>query len=59
MTYDLEMKQQRSYLASTKEEKTSIKTAEGGGQCLLNRETKPRINTWLLTWKLKLSLDKQ
>lgn len=35
MTYDLEV-EQRSYFASMKEEKervTSVKAAEGGGQC--------------------------
>ena len=47
MTYKLEGKQQRSYFASKIDSKTvtSIQAAAGEGQCLLNRETKPRMNT--------------
>lgn len=46
MTYKLEGKQQRSSFASKKEDKTVTGIqAAGEGQCLLNRETKPRMNT--------------
>lgn len=54
MTWFASEAKQSSYLASTKEGSsiTKIKAADGEqGQCLL-KETKPRMKTWSLSWKL-------
>lgn len=52
--------EQSNYLASTKEDSvTNIKAAEGESQCLLNKETKPRMKTWLLSWKVNLTVPWQ